>query len=142
MSRCLSPAEVPAELGVSVDTAYRMIRGMLHYRSGRVIRVPRASFEAYLRQLERGPIPRVSPNDLRRTLATWLRQAGVEPQLIGAMLRHTDSRLVERVYGRIPADDLGRLIDARSGSDTGLIGSSGNQRRERSERRAKTKKTA
>ena len=30
----------------------------------------------------------------------WLRDAGVEPHLIGKVLRHTDSRMAERVYGK------------------------------------------
>ena len=55
----------------------------------------------------------VTPNDLRRTLGTWLRADGVEPQLIGAMMGHADSRMVERVYGRLPTDALGKLIAAR-----------------------------
>jgi integrase len=61
----------------------------------------------------RAGIAPVSPNDLRRTCATWLRQAEVEPHLIGAMLGHTDSRMVERVYGRMPVESLGRALRAR-----------------------------
>lgn len=51
-------------------------------------------------------LPRLSPNDLRRTTATWLRQAGAAPHLIALVLGHADSRMVERVYGRMPVDDL------------------------------------
>jgi len=45
-------------------------------------------------------VEHVTPNDLRRTLGMWLRDAGVEPHLIGKVLRHTDSRMAERVYGK------------------------------------------
>ena len=55
----------------------------------------------------------VTPNDLRRTFGTWLRQGGVPPDLIGVAMGHTDSRMVERVYGRITAEDLGRLLTER-----------------------------
>lgn len=63
----------------------------------------------------RAKIPRVSPNDLRRTFGTWLRGAGVEPHLIGAAMGHADSRMVERVYGRIDATDLRAQLVARVG---------------------------
>ncbi len=55
---------------------------------------------------KRAGIDPVTPNDLRRTTATWLRQRDVEPHLIGAVLGHRDSRMVERVYGRMPAASL------------------------------------
>jgi len=64
---------------------------------------------------ERAGIAPVSPNDLRRTCATWLRQGGVEPHLIAAMLGHTDSRMVERVYGRLPVESLARALRERLG---------------------------
>ena len=57
----------------------------------------------------------VSPNDLRRTFGTWLRNAGVEPALIGAAMGHVDSRMVERVYGRLTPDALGKLLAERVG---------------------------
>ncbi len=58
-------------------------------------------------------IARVTPNDLRRTFATWLRQSGVTPDIIGAALGHTTSRMAEVVYGRIKPADLDRLISER-----------------------------
>ena len=56
---------------------------------------------------------RATPNDLRRTLATWLRSAGVEASLVAEVLGHTDSRMVERVYGRLLPGQLGAAIEAR-----------------------------
>jgi integrase len=64
---------------------------------------------------KRAGIEPVTPNDLRRTFATWLRDAGVEPQLIGAAMGHTDSRMVERVYGRLTPEALGKLLEERTG---------------------------
>lgn len=58
----------------------------------------------------------MSPNDLRRTYATWLRQHGTEPHLIAVALgHHTDSRMAERVYGRMPIESLGRMLAERVG---------------------------
>jgi integrase len=54
-----------------------------------------------------------SPNDLRRSLATLLRARGVEPQLIAPILGHADSRMVERVYGRVPPEQLAHLLEQR-----------------------------
>ena len=54
----------------------------------------------------------LSSNDLRRTTATWLRSEGVPPDLIAAILGHKDSRMVERVYGRMPQDLLASRIRA------------------------------
>jgi integrase len=58
-------------------------------------------------------IARCSPNDLRRTYGTWLRGEGIEPQLIGLVMGHTDSRMVERVYGRITSDSLAKWLSQR-----------------------------
>ncbi len=57
--------------------------------------------------------PPCNANDLRRTYGSWLRQAGVAPQLIGASMGHADSRMVERVYGKLPPEDVARLLGER-----------------------------
>ena len=62
---------------------------------------------------ERAKIEKVTPNDLRRTCATWLRQSEVEPHLIASVLGHTDSRMVERVYGRLPPESLKSALQSR-----------------------------
>lgn len=51
-------------------------------------------------------VPRVTPNDLRRTHAHWLRAAGIDPSLIAPVMGHVDSRMVERVYGRLEPHEL------------------------------------
>jgi integrase len=66
----------------------------------------------------RAHVPRVTPRDLRRTHGSILRQKGVEPHLIGKMLGHADSRMVERIYGQLPADSLGDLIRDRLGTES------------------------
>ncbi len=54
----------------------------------------------------RAGIERCSPNDLRRTCATWLRAAGAPNDLVAPVLGHADTRMVDRVYGRLSVDDL------------------------------------
>jgi len=73
-------------------------------------------------------IPHCSPNDLRRTCATWLRAAGASPDLIAPVMGHADSRMVERVYGRLPIEDLRRRLATSIGADcnTGATASTGN----------------
>lgn len=66
----------------------------------------------------RANLPRVTPRDLRRSHSKILRARGVTPQLIGPMLGHVDGRMVERIYGRIPADALGALIGPTVGTKT------------------------
>ena len=46
-------------------------------------------------------IPRVSPNDLRRTFASWLKQRGVDSMVVARLLGHSSTAMVERVYGRL-----------------------------------------
>lgn len=70
---------------------------------------------SYIRDIavacERAGVPRVSPNDLRRSLATWLIHGGVSTYLVSKILGHKDTRMVERVYGRVEADVIGRLVN-------------------------------
>jgi integrase len=58
-----------------------------------------------------------SPNDLRRTCATWLRAAGASPDLIAPVMGHADTRMVERVYGRLPLEDLRKRLSTQMGVD-------------------------
>ena len=56
-----------------------------------------------------------SPNDLRRTFGTWLKNRGLDSAVIARLMGHSSTRMVDRVYGRINddtlADALGRLDD-------------------------------
>ncbi len=65
----------------------------------------------------RAKIPPCSPNDLRRTCATWLRADGVPADLIGSVLGHADSRMVERVYGRLSPEILRARLEKSLGLD-------------------------
>jgi len=63
----------------------------------------------------RAGIDRCSPNDLRRTCSTWLRAAGAAPDLIAPVMGHADTRMVERVYGRLAPADLALRLAVATG---------------------------
>ncbi len=52
----------------------------------------------------------VTPNDLRRTFASWLKQAGQDSLAVGKLLGHTSSRMVELTYGHLDQQALKRTI--------------------------------
>jgi integrase len=56
------------------------------------------------------PIPFVSPNDLRRTFASWLVQQGVPLLTVATLMGHSSTRMVERVYGRLSPKNMDDAI--------------------------------
>lgn len=54
----------------------------------------------------RAGIPRCSPNDLRRTFASWLVNARVPLKVIAELLGHSSTRMVDRVYGHVERDSM------------------------------------
>lgn len=48
-----------------------------------------------------GKLPKVSPNDLRRTFASWLKQRKVDSLTVAHLMGHSSTRMVELVYGRL-----------------------------------------
>jgi len=55
---------------------------------------------------EKAKIETCTPNDLRRTFATRLHAMGVSLDLLAPPMGHSDTRMLERVYGRLPIGDL------------------------------------
>jgi hypothetical protein len=53
-----------------------------------------------------------SPNDLRRTYAKWMRLARVPAEIVAPTMGHRDTRMVERVYGRLSPEEIGALLSA------------------------------
>ena len=60
---------------------------------------------------ERASIERVTPNDLRRTFASWLKQRGVDSLAVSKLLGHSSTRMVELVYGQLDSATLRRAVD-------------------------------
>jgi integrase len=75
-----------------------------------------------LQACERAGIERCSPNDLRRTCATWLRAGGATIDALAPLMGHADGRMVERVYGRLTPEQLrsrlAREVSASTNSTT------------------------
>lgn len=61
---------------------------------------------------DRAGVKRVSPNDLRRTFASWLVQQGVPLLTVAALLGHSTTRMLEKVYGRLSQENLESAIGA------------------------------
>ncbi len=73
-------------------------------------------------QEERGEAPDavcapLSPNDLRRTYSTWMRAEGIPLEYIAPTMGHADTRMLERVYARLPSAELQRLMARYAGLD-------------------------
>ena len=77
--------------------------------------VTRANTRAALAAADAGVVappklPRVSPNDLRRTFASWMVQQGVQLHTVAILMGHSSSRMVEKVYGKLSRDQLDAAI--------------------------------
>jgi integrase len=55
-------------------------------------------------------IPKVSPNDLRRTFASWLIQNGADRFTVANLMGHTSTRMIEKVYGKLKQENLDMAI--------------------------------
>lgn len=64
------------------------------------------------RVCDRLKLPLGTPNDCRRSAATWLSERGAPSSTIAYFLGHTTSRLVEQVYGRIDGPKLATAFEA------------------------------
>lgn len=70
-------------------------------RSGPVLR-PWANACTDLRAAcKRAGIERVTPHTFRHTFGSWLVQAGVDTFVVGKLMGHKDSKMVERYYGHL-----------------------------------------
>lgn len=57
-------------------------------------------------------IPYVSPNDLRRTFASWLVQNDVPLLTVAGLMGHSSTRMVEKVYGKLSKRNFDEAIAA------------------------------
>lgn len=93
-------AEYKRRKGDMVVTRWPNVRRDLAAAIERINRQDEAS--SFKRK--RNPPPRlraVTPNDLRRTFASWLKQQGHDSLVVAQLLGHTSTRMVEKVYGRL-----------------------------------------
>jgi len=69
-----------------------------------------SSYEGFTGALRRAcddlKLAPLSSNDLRRTYAQWMRADGMPAELVAPAMGHATTAMVERIYGRMPADVL------------------------------------
>jgi hypothetical protein len=81
---------------------------VLHEGTGRVV-TPRSCDKRELaRACERANIPRV---------ATWLKQSDVDSAVVSAMMGHSSTAMVDRVYGKLDASNFRRAMARLPGAD-------------------------
>lgn len=76
------------------------VRRDLHAAIARLNQID-AKLAAKRRRKPPAPLQPVSPNDLRRTFASWLKQQGMDSLVVAKLLGHTSTRMVEKVYGQL-----------------------------------------
>lgn len=73
MAEFLNAAEVASALGISKTTAYKVMREMGCVRVGRVVRVSRDVFDAWVTEHTERPRPKKSKLDERQLSLGWKR---------------------------------------------------------------------
>jgi len=63
-----------------------------------------------LEACKRAGIERCSPNDLRRTYGRWMRIAAFPDEIIAPTMGHADTRMLERVYGKLSPEEFTRRL--------------------------------
>jgi integrase len=58
-------------------------------------------------------IPRLTPNDLRRTHSTWLIEAGVAKGLVQDSMGHSGPQMLDKVYNQAEAEAVLRVMEAQ-----------------------------
>lgn len=51
-------------------------------------------------------IERCTSNDLRRTFTHWMRSRGLPAELVAPAMGHADTRMIERIYGKLTTEEL------------------------------------
>jgi integrase len=69
------------------------------------------------RACDRAKIDPVTPNDLRRTYASWMKNAGVDSAVVAKLLGHASTKMVDLVYGRLDEATLQRAALTLPGGD-------------------------
>jgi len=70
---------------------------------------------------QRAGVPYVSPNDLRRTHATLLGEAGVPDEFVARLLGHTTTAMAKRVYNRAKAARLAPVAEKMLEAGTPIV---------------------
>ena len=66
---------------------------------------------------KRAGIAPVTPNDLRRTFASWLKQAGQDSLVVARMMGHSSTQMIERVYGHLSSKEYKAAVAVLPGME-------------------------
>ena len=106
---------------VAIHPELRPVLEALHAGTGPVVRPWTNIGRDLPRACERAGVPRCTANDLRRTFASWLIQAGVSNRIVARLLGHSTTRMVDLVYGQLDDATLAAAIGRLPGScDAGV----------------------
>ncbi len=99
---------------------------------------------ALARAADLAKVPRVTPNDLRRTCASWLKNKGVDSAVVAGILGNS-TVMIDRVYGKISFETLQTAVGllpvpdrCATGEQRPAASSLTNETRETSSKRAVT----
>ena len=95
---------------VPIHPALRLWLEALRQSAGPVIEPWGNDKRELRRACERAGVPRVTPNDLRRTFATWLKQNDVDSAVVAAKMGHSSTAMVDKVYGKLDDATYRRAI--------------------------------
>lgn len=98
---------------VVLDESRALLELALTHREGDddTLFLPWGNANRDLRQAcERAGIPPCSPNDLRRTFASWHVSAGISHDVLRRAMGHTSTAMLDRVYGRMAPEHLAELM--------------------------------
>jgi integrase len=120
-------------LGRSI-AIHPMLRPWLEWRLGEVAHAQDPLVEPWAnvrrdlgRAADRAGVPRVTPNDLRRTFASWLVQGGTPLLVVSRLLGHSSTRMVDLVYGQLDDATLHAAIGRLPGGCDAGVTSAGSQ---------------
>lgn len=112
--------------GTKTAGSRRVIPVLAPFREMVVASLEAGDFGRYLnvtrdlaKACKRAKIDRCTPNDLRRTQATLLHEAGVDPDVIRRLLGHSTTAMVNRVYAQPRPQALASLAEPHL---AGLLG--------------------
>lgn len=71
---------------------------------------------ALLKACEDAGVAPCTSNDLRRTFCHWMRQSRIPRDLVAAMMGHGSTAMVDKVYGKLTAEEIAHLAHLVTGT--------------------------
>lgn len=118
-----------ADRMLPVPLPLRRVLATIDNQKGRLVAPWSGVCWALMWACKRARVPRVTPNDLRRTFASWHVQRGTPLKVVAQLLGHSSTRMVDLVYGHVSDRHLAAaaatLPDVTGDRDNGVREKSG-----------------